>query len=47
MKKIILTAIIAVTLTSCWPEGCWDCQNVMVDGVISEVCWEVDDSYCQ
>ena len=43
--KAMLVAIVffgVLAATSCTPEGCWECQNVMVNNVISEVCWEYD-----
>jgi len=43
--KILLVAVVffgALATMSCTPEGCWECQNVMVNNVISEVCWEYD-----
>jgi len=44
---ICVIALGAVFFTSCEPAGCWGCENVMVDGVISEVCVQVDESYCE
>jgi hypothetical protein len=43
--KIMVVAIVffgMLAATSCTPEGCWSCQNVMTNGVIDEICWEVD-----
>ena len=43
--KIMVVAIVffgILAATSCFPETCWDCQNVMTNGVIDEICWEVD-----
>ena len=47
MKKIIAVIVIALTLASCWPEGCWDCRTYSVDGELTEVCEQLDDSYCE
>tara|TARA_R110000796_G_scaffold82424_1_gene180810 strand:- start:404 stop:601 length:198 start_codon:yes stop_codon:yes gene_type:complete len=43
--KAMLVAIVffgILATTSCFPESCWDCRNVMTNGVIDEICWEVD-----
>lgn len=48
--RLIVICVIALGInfmTSCEPQGCWDCNNVMVDGVITEICYEVDESYCE
>ena len=42
MKKVIIGIIAGVMIVSCFPESCWECQNVMTNGVIDEICWEVD-----
>ena len=43
---ICTLALGAVFFTSCEPEGCWECDNYLVNGEYSEVCVQVDDSYC-
>ncbi len=42
MIRVIIAVVIAITLTSCWDDECWECTNVMVNGVTSEICYEVD-----
>ena len=50
LLRLVVICVIALGVNfmiSCEPAGCWDCDNVMVDGVISEVCVQVDDFYCE
>ena len=48
--KILIIGIVALGIlfaVGCEPEGCWDCDNYLVNGEYSEVCVQVDDSYCE
>jgi len=48
--RLVVICLIALGVNfmmSCEPEGCWDCDNYLVDGEYSEVCIQVDDSYCE
>ena len=50
LLRLVLIGIAAfgvLLAVGCEPEGCWDCTSYLVDGEYSEVCVQVDDSYCE
>ena len=46
MKAVIrvITVGFVMALMSCTDDGCWDCYNESRNGVITEVCIQVDCS---
>ena len=41
--RYLIALMLVITISSCELfESCWDCNRVMIDGVVSEYCIEVD-----